>query len=57
MVMAKELGERKQGWQYGKTKDVISPLLRPQPNAILPQEQAVGTNPLRSTNISYLPLA
>ncbi|WP_154673414.1 hypothetical protein [Pseudobacteroides cellulosolvens] len=55
--MAKELGERKQGWQYGKTKDVISPLLRPQPNAILPQEQAVGTNPLRSTNISYLPLA
>lgn len=50
-------GGKRAGWDYIKTKDVRMPLLRPQPNAILPEKQAEGTHPLRSTNISYVPLA
>jgi choline dehydrogenase-like flavoprotein len=50
-------GGKNAGWEYGVTRNVTRPMLRPQPNAILPEKQAVGTNPLRSTNISYLPLA
>lgn len=50
-------GGRYAGWEYVLTKDVMKPLLRLQPNAVLPEEQAIETHPLRSTNISYLPLA
>lgn len=45
------------GWEYVKARNVTRPMLRPQPNAILPEKQATGTHPLRSTNISYVPLA
>jgi hypothetical protein len=50
-------GGKRQGWEYEETYDVTKPLLRPQPNAILLGEQPEGTHPLRSTNISYVPLA